>query len=217
MNRFPTLYCRNEVRFDHLLPEIYIAEILLKVRETPENLLRRKQHGDRLAQLSPFDFLSLIPYTEEINEILHDMTVMNDDQLKEKHQDSRTSLMRYCDSWRSRHWGTISNARNALWIPELRTFIFDTISRPATPIVSELHYCFPDAHIQFEYYERAAGFIGGCEFIPEKDWTPGDYTEKEVHSLEERSLSLLPNTPRAWMRGTPYNSWSTIYMGFKGG
>lgn len=219
--QFLSHLCRNEVCFDQSIPEEYMNKILEAVRETPENFEKRKvRDNDPYATPLLFDFNSISPADRDMDKMFYDICTLSDHEFKEKYRKDKLSLRRHYRLERLSEWGTPENAKNVLWIPQSRTFIFDTMSRPATPVISALHFLFPDARIEFEYYHRNDGFIGGCEFIPEKDWSPDEFAIHEVCSLEEQSRAHKNNEygqPQLWMAGTPYNPWISIYMGFKGG
>lgn len=237
-------WCRNEVKFgiySFNYSDIILEQILDFLKETIPNynhrtnvaraaherqLAEAKASGkeqwwfkfdDKIKERKIFDFNNLIPYPQEFRERDDDAEVLSKEAFLEKYGDNKNGYNNGGYEWCLEHWETKWGPSNVLWVPQHHTFHFDTAWGPAIPIVSELHKRFPEISIYYEYYENGSAFIGGCEFIPESDFSPNDYSLEEVNTIEQYSKRFGKAPDLKWEAGKAYNPWSMEYMGFKGG
>lgn len=237
-------WCRNEIKFQIYSfddSDIYLESILDFLKETIPNYNRRikiarlayereiaiakiegkdvrwSSFDERNKERGIFDFNNLIPYPKEFKERDEDAQLLGDVAFLEKYGDNKDGFNSGGYEWCNKHWKTKWGPSNVLWVKQQHTFYFDTAWGPSIPIVSELHKRFPEVHIQYEYYEKGSAFIGGCEFIPEDDWSPSDYSAEEVHTIEQYTKRFGKAPDSKWEAGKAYNPWSMDYMGFKGG
>lgn len=236
-------WCRNEIKFQIYSfdgSSLFLEVILDFLKETIPNYHHRIKiakavHEKRSAELNSldrvrwdffdekieergiFDFNNLIPYPKEFKERDDDAQLLSGVDFLEKYGDNKDGFNSGGYEWCNKHWKTKWGPSNVLWVKQQHTFYFDTAWGPSIPIVSELHKRFPEVHIQYEYYEKGSGFIGGCEFVPEDDWSPNDFTSEEAHSIEQHLKGFGPEPDSKWEAGKAYNPWVGEYMGFKGG
>jgi hypothetical protein len=199
------------------------------VKETFPNYQKRLERGrdtagksaitDKILEWHPrseFDFENIIPYPEEFIQQDKDYLALSKEEFDAKYPDDPGAHGGY--HWRVKNWGAKWNASNSVYVPQRKTFYFDTAWGNCVPIIAALHKLFPTAWFSYEYYERGMGFMGGCEFVPEKYWDPADYTVGEAYSIEQRMKLLGSEIPRKWAAGDAYNPWYVEdYLGFKGG
>ena len=240
-------WCRNEIRFgvyDYNDSDVILEEVLEFLKETIPNYNHRVNvarrayerklkeakekaggEGNRwwfpfekeVKQRRLFDFNNLIPYPEKFGKRDDDAQLLSRSEFIEKYGDDRDGFNSGGYEWCVANWKTKWDAVDPVWVEQHKTFHFDTAWGPSLPIVSALHKRFPTLHIYYEYYERGAAYIGGCEFIPEKDWYPEDYSLEEVGTLEQyRKRDKVPPEAK-WEAGKAYNPWTSDYLGFKGG
>lgn len=225
-------WCRNEIKFnfaDTSNAQVMLEAILEYVKETIPNFnarvkLQEKEDDKRKLSLWErevkhrrlFDFESIVPYPEEFRKRDEDAVTLSAEDFVAKYGDNMDGYNSGGYKWCVENWGSKWNATDIVWVPQQKTFYFDTAWSPVFKIVSELHKRFPETSIYFEYYERGMGTMGGCEFVPEEDWDPADYVSEEVHSIEMR-LKRGEVTDETWAAGRAYNPWVMDYMGFKGG
>jgi hypothetical protein len=120
--------------------------------------------------------------------------------------------------WCIDNWGTKWNATDAVWVGLHDTLYFDTPWGPVFPIISEIHKRFPKTTIYYEYYESGQAFMGGCEFLPERDWDKDVDIPMGKERAVEMSMKLIGESPKeGWRAGQPYNFWTQEYPGYKGG
>lgn len=231
-------WCRNEIRFnltDFRLANVRLEEVLDFVKESIPNFERRSIVEDLLDDkrgVKPwernvlnrnlFDFHNLMPYPDEYRARDEDSTNLSREAMIAKYGNDMDGYNSGGYEWCIKHWGSKWNAKDVVWVPQQKTFYFDTAWSPVFRIVSELHKRFPMLHICFEYYERGMAVMGGCEYIPEADWDPCDYFVKEVGSAEQlrntyERIRALNGDGEKWEAGRAYNPWSMDYLGFKGG
>lgn len=228
-------WCRNEVKFnlmDSSIANLMIEAILDFLKETIPNYDSRIRIANKvndkegvkfwereMIDRKLVDFNNLVPYPDEFRLRDEDAATLDPEEFKKKYNCGivRDGYNQGGYEWCIANWGTKWNARDVVWVPQHKTLYFETAWSPVFSIVSALHKRFPEVNIAFEYYERGAGVVGGCEFIPEEDWEPDYYTVEEVHSIEMAAKRGEERKPTPWAAGRAYNPWSTDYMGFKGG
>lgn len=225
-------WCRNELIITDFASELPFDLMLMKLVDfvqesmaTYEERLGRVLGGNPDKVLKPqhlqwharsvFDFENIKPYPEEFVQQDKDYEKLTKEEFAAKYPDDKDGTGGY--RWRLKNWGTKWNASDSLYVPQQKTFYFETAWGPAEPVISELHKLFPEAWMSYEYYEHGAGFMGGCEFVPEKFWDPADYTIEEVNSIEQSMKRGEMPTPSKWEAGKAYNPWTMQYLGCKGG
>jgi hypothetical protein len=230
---------------DDSIPEpVRIRQILECIRETDERFQTRiqelrasdRKHKSRryyetkdILAPSVLDFNSLFPYPEKFRQMDTDHALLSQEEYAKKYPDANHNILGtktdfYHDGYNSGgyqwcvdHWGTKWNASASVYVPMHKAVYFDTAWSPVFQIVSEIHKRFPDVMMEYEYYEKGMGVIGGCEFIPESWFDPSDYIASQVHAIEKALKKGEEPPATLWKAGTPYNLWSGDYQGYKGG
>lgn len=164
-----------------------------------------------------FDFNNLAPYPDKYRERDEDAEKLTAEEFLTKYGDNKDGYNSGGHEWCITNWGNKWNAMDVVWVPQQKTLYFDTAWSPVFKMVSELHKRFPMVNMQYEYYERGVGVVGGCEYVAEEDWEPDYYTVDEVHEIEMFAKRREKRPETKWEAGKGYNPWSTDYMGFKGG
>lgn len=226
-------WCRNEIKFN--LSKSSVAMLMMEaildfIKETIPNYDRRiriaNQENDKdgvkfwerkIIERLDFDFNNLAPYPDEYRQRDDDARTMSLDDFLAKYGNNKDGYNSGGYDWCVKNWGSKWNAMDVVWVPQQKTLYFDTAWSPVFQIVSALHKRFPEVNMQFEYYERGMGVVGGCEYLPEEDWEPGYYSAEEVHDIEMAAKRGEKMPEAKWEAGKGYNPWSTDYMGFKGG
>ena len=237
-------WCRNEVKFGIYSfdgSDLILESLLDFLKETIPNYnhrvnvakvaherkqLEAKEAGKQnwwsalsndIKERSIFDFNNLLPYPIVFKERDDDSQLLSKEAFLEKYGDDKDGYNHGGYDWCVKHWKTKWGPTNAVWVARYHTLCFDTAWGPSLPIISALHKRFPEIHIYYEYYEKGAAFIGGCEFIPEDEWSPNDYTLEEVNTIEQHTKRFGKAPDSKWEAGKAYNPWSMDYLGYKGG
>lgn len=238
-------WCANEIHLslsDHNHGICVMEEILDFVRETIPNYDRRIRISERYEKIHhpdilpwqyekiprrAFSFESLIPYPDEYRQRDEDAALLTAEEFAEKYgpdavTKNGTNIDAYNNGgyeWCIKNWGSKWTARDVVWVPEHKTFYFNTAWAPVFPIVSALHKQFPHVHIYFEYYERGTGVVGGCEYIAEEyakfatEYIPMGKDHEIEMAMKKNGEA--PDFP--WEPGQAYNFWEADYQGYKGG
>lgn len=217
-------YCRNEIKFECTRYELeaifdYIRESLTSYTERCVEHAKQPNGPWRIApKRRILDFNNIVPYPEALNREDEDFEKLGREELLAKYG-SLENIGKNGYNWRIKNWGTKWNVDESAYFDERdNLLVFNTAWAPALKVVAELHKKFPTVTMYYEYYEKGTGFIGGCEFVNERDFDPEThYTGRFASSLEEFHSFNEEDKKLEWKAGMPLNPWHSIYMGFKGG
>lgn len=231
-----------------MCPDVEIEEVLDALKETIENYKERvriwieenrkasKGHHpgwSKPSGRSIFDFENIIPYPEEFKQRDKDAATLTPEEFKAKYPTNTDKVFggeRNKDGppldgfnnggyqWCIQNWGTKWGACNPVWVDKHHTLHFDTAWGPVFPIISALHKRFPHLTLQYEYYERGMGFMGGCEYVRESWWTEDMVPMGKEHEFEmSMKKDGYPPLDFKWEAGQAYDHWTQDYKGYKGG
>lgn len=231
-------WCRNELHVrpkDFLCPEPELEVFREALRETIDNYAKRLKEAMKSDDIHKtryywgidkhprglFDFKNFIPYPQEYAERDFDASTLTREEFEAKYgKGAKDGYSSGGHEWCIKNWGTKWSASTSVWVDEHRTLHFDTPWGPAFPIISEIHKRFPEMNFYYEYYESGMGFMGGCEFITERDWN----LDRELyvpmgkeHEIEKAMKETGKSPEFEWEAGRAYNFWESDYKGFKGG
>lgn len=240
-------WCRNELRVrpsNWQLPEVELEEFLDVIRETTdaykervmvwmEENKKKKRPTSNWSRPSPrgiFDFNSLVPYPEAFKQRDMDAATLSAEDFKAKYP-ANTDKVLECNKegpsldgynnggseWRNQNWGTKWGASNVVWVSEHATLYFETAWGPVFTIISAIHKRFPHLSLDYEYYESGMGFMGGCQYIPEKLWEPDLVPMGKEHEIEMAMKEKSKPPEYKWEAGQAYDFWEQEYHGYKGG
>ena len=231
-------WCRNELRItpsDWVFQDPEVEEFLEAIRETVADYKarierwkaelkkdKRSPYEVKPSKRGVFDFNNFIPYPENFEQQDNDARTLTPEEFAAKYPPDKGDFPKdgYNTGgyeWCIANWGTKWGASEVVWVPEHMTLYFMTAWGPAFPIISEIHKRFPHFTLNYEYYEKGMGFMGGCEYVPEKWWETDMIPKGKEHEIEMAMKKDGKPPEFKWEAGQAYNFWEQKYLGFKGG